>query len=134
MNFYAGHFVFMVIKSGHTDCGRGIMAARQLPKLKTRVRFPSPAPKINRRKRRFCFWIVGDGIEPDKAASAAQGSERSGVCSPHAVKGARRNHQEPRDWIDFGRELYIPFASARLRVAAPHVRRAAQAKECHTKS
>ena len=65
---------------------------------------------INRRNRRFCFWIVGDGIEPDKAASAAQGSERSGVGSPHAVKGARRNHQEPRDWIDFGRELYIPFA------------------------
>ena len=25
-------------------CGRGIMVARQLPKLKTRVRFPSPAP------------------------------------------------------------------------------------------
>ena len=116
MNFYAGHFAFMVIKSGHTYCGRGIMAARQLPKLKTRVRFPSPAPKINRRNRRFCFWIVGDGIEPDKAASAAQGSERSGVGSPHAVKGARRNHQEPRDWIDFGRELYIPFARTTLRL------------------
>lgn len=27
-----------------SDCGRGIMVARQLPKLKTRVRFPSPAP------------------------------------------------------------------------------------------
>lgn len=115
MNFYAGHFAFMVIKSGHTYCGRGIMAARQLPKLKTRVRFPSPAPKINRRNRRFCFWIVGDGIEPDKAASAAQGSERSGVFSPHAVKGARRNHQEPRDWIDFGRELYIPFARTKVK-------------------
>ena len=72
--------------------------------------------KINRRNRRFCFWIVGDGIEPDKAASAAQGSERSGVFSPHAVKGARRNHQEPRDWIDFGRELYIPFARTTLRL------------------
>ena len=89
--------------------------------------------KINRRNRRFCFWIVGDGIEPDKAASAAQGSERSGVFSPHAVKGARRNHQ-----ISAGNYTFPspapPFASARLRVAAPHVRRAAQAKECHTKS
>ena len=27
-------------------CGRGIMVARQLPKLKTRVRFSSPAPPV----------------------------------------------------------------------------------------
>ncbi len=24
------------------------------------------------------------------------------------MKGARQNHQEQSDWIDFGRELYIP--------------------------
>ena len=33
--------------------------------------------KLNRPCVGFIFWIVGDGIEPDKAASAAQGSERS---------------------------------------------------------
>jgi hypothetical protein len=32
------------------------------------------------------------------------GSERS----VSVVKGARQNHQEQSDWIDFGRELYIP--------------------------
>ena len=50
------------------------MVARQLPKLKTRVRFPSPAPK--KIKPTLCwrlfFGFVGDGIEPD-----TEGSERS---------------------------------------------------------
>src|SRR5262249_2705483 len=29
------------------DCGRSSMAERQLPKLHTRVRFPSPAPRLS---------------------------------------------------------------------------------------
>ena len=42
------------------------MAARQLPKLKTRVRFPSPAPKIEPVLRRLYFWIVVTEANPIK--------------------------------------------------------------------
>ena len=66
-------------------CGRGIMVARQLPKLKTRVRFPSPAPRIQPAVCRFNYWQCGDGIEPDQEGSEQSDSE---------VKGAQQNHQE----------------------------------------
>jgi hypothetical protein len=36
-------------------CGRSSMVERQLPKLHTRVRFPSPAPKI----REHSHAVVG---------------------------------------------------------------------------
>ena len=42
------------------------MAARQLPKLKTRVRFPSPAPKIKPAFCRLYFWIVAVEENPIK--------------------------------------------------------------------
>ena len=55
-----------VIKLG-INCGRGIMAARQLPKLKTRVRFPSPAPKIKPTLCRFYFWFVDAEKNPTES-------------------------------------------------------------------
>src|SRR5437660_10290168 len=36
-----------LIKKAKAICGRSSMAERQLPKLHTRVRFPSPAPIIS---------------------------------------------------------------------------------------
>ena len=53
-------------------CGRGIMVARQLPKLKTRVRFPSPAPRIQPVLYRFNYWLCSVGIEPDQEGSGRQ--------------------------------------------------------------
>ena len=60
------------------------MAARQLPKLKTRVRFPSLAPIIQPALRRFNYWhVLWNWTRPE-------GSERS----VSEVKGAQQNHQE----------------------------------------
>ena len=56
-----GHFIGANIKLEHFR-GRGIMVARQLPKLKTRVRFPSPAPSVfaseKPRLRGYRFFVV----------------------------------------------------------------------------
>ena len=48
------------------------MAARQLPKLKTRVRFPSHAPRIQPALCRFNYWLCGVGREPDQEGSERQ--------------------------------------------------------------
>ena len=84
-------------KIGHVR-GRGIMAARQLPKLKTRVRFPSPAPKIQSAFRRFNFCMWGWKRTRPRGFE----TERS------AVKGAQQNHQERSDWYDFVWEFTSP--------------------------
>lgn len=52
-----------------SHCGRGIMVARQLPKLKTRVRFPSPAPRLKHLKsgiicRIFLFDTQETAMQP----------------------------------------------------------------------
>ena len=93
--------------------------------------------KINRPCVGFVFWIVGDGSEPDKAAPAAQGSERSAPA--RSERGPPKSPRAPAiGLISAGNYTFPspapPFASARLRVAAPHARRAAQAKACRTKS
>lgn len=54
----SGHLDLFYIECATHICGRGIMVARQLPKLKTRVRFPSPAPKIQPAFCRFNFYYV----------------------------------------------------------------------------
>ena len=46
-------------------CGRSSMVEHQLPKLNTRVRFPSPAPKIGRRCKvsaDFYFFTIHDSL------------------------------------------------------------------------
>ena len=94
--------------------------------------------KSNRPCVGFIFWIVGDGREPDKVAPATQGSERS-VHRTRSERGPPKSPRAPAiGLISAGNYTFPspapPFASARLRVATPHVRRAVQAKECHTKS
>ena len=80
--FYAGLFIVTGIESSHKTRAwyNGSTSASQaedegsIPFARTK--------KLNRPCVGFVFWIVGDGIEPDKAASAAQGSERSGAECP----------------------------------------------------
>ena len=80
-------------------CGRGIMVARQLPKLKTRVRFPSPAPKIQ--PTLVVGFIFGDEASEENptelpTATRGFGTKRSVVKGAHGVK------------TNMG--IYIPFA------------------------
>ena len=70
------------------------MVARQLPKLKTRVRFPSPAPEIEPTKVSVIFLGRGDGREPGK-----EGSKPSRFHKCNVVKSLRvaRRHKVLRD-------------------------------------
>src|SRR5450631_282766 len=43
----ANRYPFGIQKAKNRDCGRSSMVERQLPKLHTRVRFPSPAPAFS---------------------------------------------------------------------------------------
>ena len=81
--------------------------------------------KSNRPCVGFIFWIVGDGREPDKVAPATQGSERS-VHRTRSERGPPKSPRAPAiGLISAGNYTFPspapPFASARLRVATPHV-------------
>ena len=65
------------------------MVARQLPKLKTRVRFPSPAPKIQ--PTLVVGFIFGDAASEENptelpTATRGFGTKRSVVKGAHGVK------------------------------------------------
>ena len=84
-------------------CGRGIMAARKLPKLQTRVRFPSPAPKIQSALCRFNFWHVAVEENPVKRVR-----KQVDFGSASAPKSSRFPHRH------LCRE--IPFARTKIEV------------------
>ena len=70
------------------------MVARQLPKLKTRVRFPSPAPEIQPVLYRFNLWHVAAEENPVKRVRNQVDFHK---CN--AVKSLRvaRRHNVSRD-------------------------------------
>src|SRR5216683_5640515 len=68
------------------------MAERQLPKLHTRVRFPSPAPKCRRRKIRLLLaFDVALGFDDPPVANAHE------VDAPHRACVIRSPEQPPSD-------------------------------------
>ena len=86
-----GHFFIHIIESGTSRAWyNGSTSASQaedegsIPFARTK--------KSNRPCVGFIFWIVGDGIEPDKVAPATQGSERS----VHRTRSERGPPKSPR--------------------------------------
>ena len=87
------------------------MVARQLPKLKTRVRFPSPAPKIQ--PTLVVGFIFGDAASEENptelpTATRGFGTKRSVVKGAHGVK------TNMGIYIPFARIIRRPDAAARL--------------------
>ena len=87
-----GHFFIHIIESGTSRAWyNGSTSASQaedegsIPFARTKNQAD---PSVG-----FIFGIVGDGIEPDKAASAAQGSERSATA--RSERGPPRSPRAP---------------------------------------
>src|SRR4051812_14318797 len=63
-------------------CGRSSMAERQLPKLHTRVRFPSPAPDFSQREMTLAGTIIAPNQSRNSLPKIAAGGVLTGILTP----------------------------------------------------